>query len=152
MTCESTKCTSKLRMEYMKLCVDFIFLISWTVHPSVLCLYFSRTVATSPFKDQQIIRITNADYLFLYLHCDFRFLLCSSATPPSGSHMHNASKAFPVNGYEFSVDISEILKKFEQFKKFEIVEDFTDHHFVNDGTSTKKPSKNLLKRRKIYRS
>ncbi|KAK1396753.1 hypothetical protein POM88_006616 [Heracleum sosnowskyi] len=64
----------------------------------------------------------------------------------SGSHVHNASKAFPVNGYEFSVDSSEILKKFEQFKKFEIVEDFTDHHFVNDGTSTKKPSKNSLKR------
>ncbi|KAK1400858.1 hypothetical protein POM88_000463 [Heracleum sosnowskyi] len=64
----------------------------------------------------------------------------------SGSHVHNASKAFPVNEYEFSVDSSEILKKFEQFKKFEIVEDFTDHHFVNDGTSTKKPSKNSLKR------
>ncbi|KAK1359076.1 hypothetical protein POM88_043550 [Heracleum sosnowskyi] len=64
----------------------------------------------------------------------------------SRSHVHNASKAFPVNGYEFSVDNSEILKKFEQFKKFEIVEDFTDHHFVNDGTSTKKQSQNSLKR------
>ncbi|KAK1389316.1 (E3-independent) E2 ubiquitin-conjugating enzyme [Heracleum sosnowskyi] len=64
----------------------------------------------------------------------------------SGSHVHDASKAFPVNGYEFSVDSSETLKKFEQFKMFDIVEDFSDHHFVNDGTSTKKPSKNWLKR------
>lgn len=41
----------------------------------------------------------------------------------SGSQVNNASKAFTVNEYEFSTDTSEILKKLEQFKKFDIVQD-----------------------------
>lgn len=55
-----------------------------------------------------------------------------------GSQVQNGSEAFSIYGYNFNADNSEILKKFKDFKKFDIVEDTSDHHYVNDGTSTRK--------------
>ncbi|XP_074356919.1 putative ubiquitin-conjugating enzyme E2 38 [Apium graveolens] len=63
---------------------------------------------------------------------------------PSGSGVHNASKALSVD--ESNADSSEILKKLELFKKFDIVQDPSDHHYVSNGTSANKPSKNWSKR------
>ncbi|KAL8087793.1 hypothetical protein AgCh_037803 [Apium graveolens] len=40
----------------------------------------------------------------------------------------------------------EILKNLEQFKKFDIVEDPSDHHYVKNGNSAKLPSKSWSKK------
>ncbi|KAM7498704.1 hypothetical protein LguiA_023118 [Lonicera macranthoides] len=43
-------------------------------------------------------------------------------------------------------DDEEILKKFQLFKKFDTVEDHSDHHYLRNGSSVKQPSKNWAKK------
>ncbi|KAK4484719.1 hypothetical protein RD792_007311 [Penstemon davidsonii] len=43
-------------------------------------------------------------------------------------------------------DLDEILQKFDLFKKFESVEDYSDHHYSGNGSSAKQPPKNWAKR------
>lgn len=55
----------------------------------------------------------------------------------SGSQQNAAAKH--VNG-------DEILMKFQQFQKFDVVQDPSDHHYVRCGSSLKQPSKRWAKK------
>ncbi|KAF3442888.1 hypothetical protein FNV43_RR16806 [Rhamnella rubrinervis] len=45
-----------------------------------------------------------------------------------------------------SMDGDEILRKFQLFKKFDTVQDHSDHHYTRKGFSTQQPTKNWVKR------
>ncbi|KAL8145005.1 hypothetical protein AgCh_003283 [Apium graveolens] len=60
---------------------------------------------------------------------------------PSGS-----SSAGQQNDAAKHVNGDEILLKFQQFQKFDIVQDTSDHHYVHNGSSLKQPSKKWAKK------
>ncbi|KAK8648429.1 hypothetical protein V6N13_129182 [Hibiscus sabdariffa] len=45
-----------------------------------------------------------------------------------------------------NVNEEEILRKFQLFKKFDTIEEFSDHHYASSGSSTKQPPKNWAKK------
>ncbi|KAK8312791.1 hypothetical protein V6Z12_D01G065600, partial [Gossypium hirsutum] len=45
-----------------------------------------------------------------------------------------------------NVNEEDILSKFQLFKQFDTVEDFSDHHYASGGASTKQPPKNWAKK------
>ncbi|XP_039017372.1 probable ubiquitin-conjugating enzyme E2 26 isoform X2 [Hibiscus syriacus] len=45
-----------------------------------------------------------------------------------------------------NVNEADILSKFQHFKQFDTVEDFSDHHYAASGSSTKQPPKNWAKK------
>ncbi|KAK8985668.1 hypothetical protein V6N11_068916 [Hibiscus sabdariffa] len=45
-----------------------------------------------------------------------------------------------------NVNAADILSKFQHFKQFDTVEDFSDHHYAASGSSTKQPPKNWAKK------
>ncbi|XVF78510.1 hypothetical protein PTKIN_Ptkin14bG0140000 [Pterospermum kingtungense] len=45
-----------------------------------------------------------------------------------------------------NVNAEDILSKLQLFKKFDTVEDFSDHHYATSGASTKQPPKNWSKK------
>ncbi|KAF5728311.1 hypothetical protein HS088_TW21G00458 [Tripterygium wilfordii] len=44
------------------------------------------------------------------------------------------------------VEGNDILRKFEHFKRFDTVEDYSDHHYKSEGSSVKQPPKEWAKR------
>ncbi|GFP78608.1 probable ubiquitin-conjugating enzyme e2 26 [Phtheirospermum japonicum] len=43
-------------------------------------------------------------------------------------------------------NLAEVLRNFENFKKFDVVEDYSDHHYAKNGSSDKELPKNWAKR------
>ncbi|KAL3631419.1 Ubiquitin-conjugating enzyme E2, catalytic domain ues [Castilleja foliolosa] len=43
-------------------------------------------------------------------------------------------------------NLVEVLRNFDQFKKFDVVEDYSDHHYAKNGSSDEPPPKNWAKR------
>ncbi|KAF8409269.1 hypothetical protein HHK36_005343 [Tetracentron sinense] len=61
-----------------------------------------------------------------------------------------SSSIIPVescsNGKEVHMEEGEVMNKFLLFKRFDTVQDFSDHHFTHGGSSMKQPSKNWIKK------
>ncbi|KAK1389313.1 hypothetical protein POM88_017491 [Heracleum sosnowskyi] len=60
---------------------------------------------------------------------------------PSASSSGRKKSTPPKHAHE-----DEILKNFEQFKKFDVVKDPSDHHYVTHGSSVNRPSKSWSKK------
>ncbi|KAM5578137.1 putative ubiquitin-conjugating enzyme E2 38 [Rosa sericea] len=61
---------------------------------------------------------------------------CSSAVPSESSSSKNVH----------DINDDSLMQKFQQFKQFDVVEDFSDHHYSRMGFSDEQPPKNWAKR------
>ncbi|KAF5728312.1 Ubiquitin-conjugating enzyme 25 putative isoform 1 [Tripterygium wilfordii] len=68
---------------------------------------------------------------------------------PSFNDPFDAANIPPEEGVDKNhsvLDGNDILGKFEHFKRFDTVEDYSDHHYNAEGSSVKQPPKNWAKR------
>ncbi|KAL0001221.1 hypothetical protein SO802_015002 [Lithocarpus litseifolius] len=69
--------------------------------------------------------------------------------PDSAQNQNNAaadgSSTFPIEAIS-GKDKDEILRRFQLFKQFDTVEDYSDHHYTGYGSTTKQPSKTWAKK------
>ncbi|GMJ05246.1 ubiquitin-conjugating enzyme 25, PHO2 FAMILY UBIQUITIN CONJUGATION ENZYME 1 [Hibiscus trionum] len=68
----------------------------------------------------------------------------SFADPVDGAYITPQEVADIRN--QRNVNEADILSKFQLFKQFDTVEDFSDHHYASSGSSTKQPPKNWAKK------
>lgn len=70
----------------------------------------------------------------------------SWAQGPASDQQAACSKDTPLPHMMEMRNVDEILLNFDSFKKFDTVEDFSDHHYAKSGSSAKQPPKHWSKK------
>ncbi|KAL1817878.1 hypothetical protein ACET3Z_020452 [Daucus carota] len=96
-------------------------------------------VAYDPFLQDSFTIQTNATDLGVPLGS-------SSGSQKDATFLDCPSDSSQQNVTDKHVNRDEILMKLHQFKKFDVVQDPSDHHYVHNGSSSKQPSKSWAKK------